>query len=294
MKILVTGCSGMLGSAVMPHLAELGHEARGVDLRHKDASSRLDISDWNALRSLPWGGFDLVMHLAAATDVDACEKDPDFAFRQNALATQFIARLCAEHDRPLVYISTASVFAGNPKKGHYTEFDEPAPENEYAKSKLAGEQAVREAVRKHFIVRAAWMMGGDAEEKKFVGKIVAQLLEGRRKLMAVSDKRGTLTFTKDLARNLMALVESGHYGTYHMANPGEMTRHDIARRIVSFLKIDAEVEAVPSSKFPLPAPRPDSECLRNYKLELLGLQRMPPGEESLDKYLSRLVTVLKK
>jgi len=255
----------------------------------------VDISDKDALSALPaWKEAELVLHLAAATNVDACEGDPEFAHRHNALATGDIARLCAERDIPLVYISTAAVFGGNSKEEPYTEEDEPAPINAYAKSKLAGERIVREATPKHFIVRAAWMMGGDAEEKKFVGKIVQQLLDGKRKLMAVSDKKGTLTFTHDMARNLMALVDSGKFGTYHMANPGAMTRHDIAQRIVSFLEMDAEVEAVPSSRFPLPAPRPDSECLQNRNLELLDLQHMPPGEESLRKYLSRLVPALKK
>lgn len=295
MKIFVTGCSGMLGSSVMAHLKELGHEAVGVDLVHPDPSRRLDVADREALESfVPLRDCALVLHLAAATDVDRCEKEPDMAFRANALAPELLARLCAERGVPMVHVSTGAIFAGNRKSEPYTEYDEPAPMNVYAWSKLRGEQAVRERGPKHFIVRAGWMMGGAAEDKKFVGKIVAQLLDGKRKLMAVSDKRGSPTYTLDFARNLMLLVESGLYGTYHMANHGACSRDEMARRIAAILGVEAVVEPVPSSYFPLPAHRPDSECLRNLKLELLGLDRMPQWEKSLEDYVKILAPAMKK
>ena len=120
------------------------------------------------------------------------------------------------------------------------------------------------------------------------------MLEGKRKLLAVSDKRGSPTYTVDFARNMMALVASGHSGTYHMANHGTCTRYDIAKKVSQFLGDDAVIEPVPSSCFPLPARRPDSECLRNYKLEMLGLDRMPFWEHSLKLYLQWLVPALKK
>jgi dTDP-4-dehydrorhamnose reductase len=295
MKIFVTGCSGMLGSSVMAHLAELGHDAFGVDLLHPDPSRRLDVSDLEALRSCaPLKDCPLVLHLAAATDVDRCEKDPELAFKANALAPELLASLCAERGATLVHVSTGAIFAGNPKREPYTEYDEPAPMNVYGWAKLRGEQAVRERTPRHYILRAGWMMGGAGEDKKFVGKIAAQLLQGNRKLMAVSDKRGSPTYTLDFARNLMTLVESGIHGTYHMANHGTCTRAEMARRIAAFVGVDAVVEEVPSSRFPLPAHRPDSECLRNLKLELLGLDGMPSWEKSLDDYLRILLPALKK
>lgn len=295
MKIFVTGCSGMLGSSVMAHLKELGHEAVGVDLLHPDPARRLDVSDLEALKAFaPLDGCGLFLHLAAATDVDRCEKEPDMAFRANALAPEHLARISAERGVPMVHISTGAVFAGNRKSDAYTEYDEPSPMSVYAWSKLRGEQAVRERNPMHYIVRAGWMMGGATEDKKFVGKIVAQLLEGKRKLMAVSDKRGSPTYTLDLARNLMPLVASGLHGTYHMANHGTCSRDEMARKIAAILGVDAVVEPVPSSYFPLPAHRPDSECLRNLKLEFLGLDRMPQWEKSLEDYVKILAPALKK
>ena len=295
MKIFVTGCSGMLGSSVMAHLAELSHEAVGVDLLHPDPARRLDVSDWPALQSFaPLQDCGLVLHLAAATDVDRCEKEPDMAMRANALAPELLARLCAERGVPMVYVGSSAIFAGNRKSEPYTEYDEPAPLSVYGLSKWRGEQAVRERHPKHFVVRAGWMMGGAGEDKKFVGKIAAQLRAGKRKLMAVSDKRGSPTYTLDFARNLMLLVESGLYGTYHMANHGVCSRDEMARKIAAIMGIDAVVEPVPSSYFPLPAHRPDSECLRNLKLEMLGLDRMPHWEKSLEDYLRVLVPSLAK
>jgi nucleoside-diphosphate-sugar epimerase len=138
--------------------------------------------------------------------------------RANALAPELLARWCAERGVPLVYVGSSAIFAGNRKSEPYTEYDEPSPLSVYGLSKWRGEQAVRERNPKHFIVRAGWMMGGAGEDKKFVGKIVAQLRAGKRKLMAVSDKRGSPTYTLDFARNLMLLVESGLYGT-RSSNP---------------------------------------------------------------------------
>lgn len=295
MKIFVTGSNGMLGSSVMAHLKESGHDPVGVDLLHPEPARRLDVSDWTAVRDYaPLRECGLVLHLAAATDVDLCEKEPELAYKANSLAPELLARLCAERNVPMVHVSTGAVFGGNPKREPYTEYDSPAPVSVYAQSKLRGEEAVRERWSRHFIVRAGWMMGGASDDKKFVGKIAAQLLSGKRKLMAVSDKRGSPTYTLDFARNLMLLVETGQYGTYHMANHGTCSRDEMARKIAAVVGVDAVVEPVPSSYFPLPAHRPDSECLRNLKLEMLGLDRMPHWEKSLEDYLRVLVPALKK
>jgi dTDP-4-dehydrorhamnose reductase len=289
MKIFVTGCTGMLGSAVMSHLGELGHDAVGVDLTHPDPAFRLDVSDRAALKAFaPLKDCGLVLHLAAATDVDRCEGEPELAFKANALAPELLAGLCAERGVPMAHIGTGAVFAGNPKREPYNEYDEPAPKSVYALSKLRGEAAVRERHPKHYIVRAGWMMGSAAAEKKFVGKIAQQLRSGRRELKAVGDKRGSPTYTVDFARNLMVLVGSGLYGTYHMANHGACTRAEMARRIAALMGVDASVTEVPSSAFPLPAHRPDSECLDNLKLRLLGLDRMRPWEDALADYVRTL------
>jgi dTDP-4-dehydrorhamnose reductase len=203
------------------------------------------------------------------------------------LGTENIALACQKYNVKLVYISTAAVFAGD-KQEPYTEFDQPRPANLYGESKLQGEYIVRNLLSEYFIVRAGWMVGGWEIDKKFVYKIVQQLKEGKTELKAVSDKFGTPAFTKDFARNLVALVSTGRYGLYHLANQGTCSRYDIAVKIVEFMGLSGKVRvsAVSSDAFPLPAPRGRSEMIRNYRLDLIGLNLMPHWEDSLKEYIN--------
>ncbi|MFH1305139.1 MAG: sugar nucleotide-binding protein, partial [Candidatus Omnitrophota bacterium] len=124
-------------------------------------------------------------------------------------------------------------------------------------------------------------------DKKFVYKIIRQLKDGKKELMAVSDKFGTPTFTRDFAANLLSVVNSGKYGLYHMVNKGTCSRYDMAAKIVEYMHLaeTVKVDPVDSSRFPLPAPRARSEMLENRNLELMGLNNMPHWEESLRIYI---------
>ena len=288
MKIVVTGAAGMLAAEVIPELKRGGHEVVSFDLNQRLPDIQaIDIRD-------PGQVFDVVgkikpdyvFHLAAETNVDLCEQDRDHAFKVNTFGTENIALACQKFKVKLVYISTAGVFFGD-KPEPYTEFDHPRPANIYGESKLQGEHIVRNFLCEYFIVRAGWMVGGWEIDKKFVYKIVQQLKEGKAELKAVSDKFGTPTFTKDFARNLAALVPTGRYGLYHMANKGTCSRYDIAVKIVEFMGLSGKVRVSPvsSDAFPLPAPRGRSEMMRNYRLDLLGLNQMPHWEDSLKGYI---------
>jgi dTDP-4-dehydrorhamnose reductase len=227
----------------------------------------------------------VVLHLAAATDVDRCEQDPDWAFHTNAIGTQNVALACQAHDAVLVYISTAGVFWGD-KLEPYTEFDAPRPANLYGQSKLAGEQIVASLLSRYYIVRASWMVGGGPLDKKFVGKIVRLILEGKQPLRVVNDKWGSPTFAKDLLTGVHRLLPTGYYGLYHMANPGSGSRYDVALAVRDALqRPDVSIIPVSSDEFLLPAPRARSEVLRNLKLDLLGLHRMRPWQEALLEYV---------
>lgn len=278
----------MLAADVIPQLKNNGFEVLGVDINQRLAGiEKLDITDRDAVldrvqRFKP----DYIFHLAAETDVDRCEKDPDHAFRVNTIGTENMALVCQQLDIKLIYISTAGVFFGD-KQGPYTEFDIPNPANVYGVSKLQGEVIVRNLLSKYFIVRAGWMVGGWEIDKKFVYKIVQQLKEGKTELRVVSDKFGSPTFTKDFARNLVELVKAGRYGLYHMTNKGSGSRHDIAVKIVELMGFKNKVTVSPinSAQFPLPAPRACSEMMRNYKLDLINLNLMPQWEKSLEEYI---------
>ena len=282
MRILVTGAAGAVGSYVPSVftdaelvLTSLAGEHRRLDVRDPDAvaATLADVKP------------DAVLHLAAATDVDGCERDPDLAFASNATATESIALACRDNDCELVYVSTGAVFPGD-KPDPYVENDEPGPANVYGRSKLAGEQSVAELLDRYYIVRAGWMIGGAARDQKFVGKIAQLLRSGETHLKAVNDKWGSPTYAPDLLAGVKRLLTSGPHGVYHHVNPGMVTRYDIALELRTILeRREVEIEPVSSDVFPLPAPRGRSEALRNQKLEQLGLDDARPWQDALREYV---------
>jgi dTDP-4-dehydrorhamnose reductase len=283
-RILVTGSAGVVGGYVAEVFSD--HELIRTDIGGD--VERLDIREPRAVRDLILDRRpDIVIHLAAATDVDRCEQDPDLAYATNALATQNVALACQQTDAILVYTSTAGVFGGE-KPEPYHEFDVPAPANVYGHSKLAGERIVENLLQRYYICRAGWMIGGGPKEKKFVGKLLEIVSSGEKRLRAVDDKFGTPTYARDLAAGIHRLIETGHFGLYHMANRGgAVSRYDVAVTMVDILgREDVTVEPVSSAYFPLPAPRARSEAIVNYKLELLGLNPMRHWRDALTEYLT--------
>lgn len=294
MRFLITGAGGMLGSSVYPSFVEAGHHVVATDLEPREFAGlpmgRLDVRDSQAVVDAIEGAkAEMVLHLAAETDLEICEADPDHAFRTNTLGTQNVAIACQARNLPMVYISTAGVFDGKKDDGPYDEFDLARPINVYGKSKYEGERLVLRLVPKHFVIRAGWMVGGIERDHKFVAKIIEQLQAGASSIRAVTDKLGTPTYTKDFAMNLLELIETPFYGRYHMACLGMGSRYDVAQAIVEFYgRHDVAVMPVTSEVFAAeyPAPRPRSEMMRNYMLELRGMNRMRPWREALDDYLS--------
>ncbi|MBI4667947.1 MAG: dTDP-4-dehydrorhamnose reductase [Elusimicrobia bacterium] len=288
MRILVTGAGGMLGTDLCRQLREKGHEITATDvLAGKDGILRLDVACFEDVQNIvaqykP----EAVFHLAAETDVDLCEQKPDYAYQANAFGTENIALVCRQLNLMLVYISTAGVFDGE-KSEPYIEFDEPRPVNVYGRTKLAGEKAVQQFVERYFIFRAGWMIGGWVIDKKFVRKIIQQILQGNRIIRAVNDKFGCPTFTADFAKNLTEVVLAGRFGLYHLCGQGSCSRYEVACKIVDLMRCNDRVmvEPVSSSIFPLPAIRPRSEIMRNYKLDLIGLNYMPFWDKALEKYI---------
>jgi dTDP-4-dehydrorhamnose reductase len=231
---------------------------------------------------------DLVLHLAAETDLEISQSDPDHAYLTNTVGTQHVAVACQQRDLPLVYISTAGVFDGEKGEDPYTEFDAPRPINVYGDSKYQGELFVQRLVPRHYVIRAGWMIGGADRDHKFVAKITDQLRNGARTIYAVTDKLGTPTYTEDFAKNLLALIGTSYYGLYHMACQGRGSRLDVATELLAYYgRDDVKVEAVTSDYFAetYPAPRPYSEMMRNYMLELHGLNLMRPWQIALRDYL---------
>jgi dTDP-4-dehydrorhamnose reductase len=271
-KILATGADGMLGSY-------LPEDAVRTDVETLNVRDRQAVAD-----ALETHRPDFVFHLAAQTNVDLCEQQPEEAFRTNALGTQNVALACASQGATLVYVSTGSVFPGV-KPEPYHEFDLPGPANLYAYSKHAGERFVLQLAPHSYIVRAGWMIGGGPHtEKKFIAKMLERA-ESAGKIVAVTDKWGSVTYGRDIMDSMLRLVETGQYGTYHLVNEGICTRYDIATEVNDYFGRPYEVEGVTSAMFPLPAPRPRSEALQNMMLRLNGWDWMRDWREALRAYL---------
>ena len=227
----------------------------------------------------------VVIHLAALTDVDYCEKEPDEAFHTNTVGTQNVALACQRVNATMLYMSTTSVFNGT-KCEPYTEFDIPNPQSFYSQSKYHGELIVEALLSHYYIVRAGWMFGGGKKDKKFVAKIM-DLARKHTELKVVNDKLGSPTYTKDISAGIDRLIGTGLFGKYHMVNTGGYcSRFEFAEKILEYGQITTcKLIPVSSASFPLPAPRPRMEAARNYHLELLGIDLMRPWQDALREYI---------
>lgn len=210
---------------------------------------------------------DVVIHLAAMTNVDECEKNPKKCFLVNAEGTRNIAEACKKIGSLLVYMSTSAVFAGR-KKGYF-ENDKPNPVNVYAKAKLKGEEFIKKNLKKFYIVRAGWIIGGGKREKKFIS-IIIKLSKKDKEIKVPKDKFGTIVYARDLAEFLRRLsLERLPYGVYHFGTRGICSRLDIAKEVFATIRRNVKIVPVDSSEFlaKYPAPRPDYEVLKSKKIK---------------------------
>ncbi len=277
----------MLGTALCPVLRHSGYSVIATDIKPAESDMEyLDVTDFLKIREkIKEHKPDIIFHLAAETDVDKAETEVNHAYSVNTLGTENIALVCKEFDIELIYISSATIFDGE-KDEPYTEFDRPNPKNIYGKTKWEGEKIVKDFMNRYYIIRGSWMMGGKEKDKKFVAKII-KLMEERKEISVVNDKFGSLTYTEDLSRCLVKLVETKRHGTYHMSNQGACSRYEIACKIKEYLRKDKiRIKPVTSEAFPQKAPRGRSEAMENFKLNLLGMNTMPPWQEALYDYVT--------
>lgn len=272
----------MLGQDLCPLLEAAGHEV--VRCGRQEA----DVTDLEALRLLfrsvqPA----VVINCAAATHVDRCEEEPDWAYRVNAWGAWAPANVADEVGARLIHVSTDFVFSGDTDRP-YTEWDATGPIGVYGASKLAGEEAVFRATRSAAVVRTQWLYGRHGRGfPKIILDAAARRPEGG--LRVVADQCGAPTYTVHLARKLVWLTERPLHGLFHVSNAGECTRHAWA---VETLRLgglaDVPVRAIRSEEWPTPARRPARSTLRRYALELMGEDDLPTWEQGLAEYVAEL------
>lgn len=281
MKVLVTGVKGQLGYDVVNELTKRGHEAVGVDV------DEMDITDGDACRQvIAEANPDAVIHCAAYTAVDAAEDNVDLCRRVNADGTRNIALVCRDLDIKMVYISTDYVFDGQGTRPWEPD-DARDPLNVYGVTKCEGEMAVEELVKKFFIVRIAWVFGVNG--KNFI-RTMLRLGEEKGAVSVVDDQIGSPTYTYDLARLLVDMTESEHYGRYHATNEGFCSWYEFACEIFKQAGM-AEVKVTPvdSSQFPAKAKRPMNSRMDKSKLAANGFEPLPTWQDALGRYLKEIL-----
>ncbi|MBV9822026.1 MAG: dTDP-4-dehydrorhamnose reductase [Actinobacteria bacterium] len=275
---LVTGARGQLGTDLCRVLAAAGV---GPDRLLALGSDQLDITSSAAVQAaFADFGPHVVVNAAAYTAVDAAESDEDRAFAVNAAGPALLAAAAARTGARLLQVSTDYVFSGDADRP-YAEQEETAPRSAYGRTKLAGEQAVRELAPEHgYVVRTAWVYG--ATGSNFV-KTMARLERDRETLEVVDDQRGSPTWSADLARGLVALAGSDAApGTYHCTGSGDTTWYGLARAVFEELGADPErVRPTTTDRFPRPAPRPAYSVLSDAAWRAAGLDPLPHWRAAL-------------
>ena len=302
MKVLVTGVGGQLGHDVMNELHKRGHEGVGSDIAIEYSGAKdgtavctmpyvsLDITDANSVQNViesvkP----DAVIHCAAWTAVDLAEDEDkkDIVFAVNAKGTLNIANACNKADCKMIYISTDYVFDGQGETPWVADCKDYAPQNVYGISKLEGEKAVADTLEKYFIVRIAWVFGVNGNN--FI-KTMLSLSKKYDSLRVVCDQIGTPTYTLDLSRLLVDMVESEKYGYYHATNEGGyISWYDFACEIFRQAGIEMNVTPVTTAEYGVSkAARPFNSRLDKSKLSDNGFERLPTWQDALARYLKEI------
>ena len=271
-KVLVSGSGGQLGLELAALLPRRGHEVVAF------SREELDVADFGAVRlALEEHSPDIVLNAAAYTSVDGCETEQDLAYRVNALGPRNLAQLCGEWSCELLNVSTNYVFDGASKRP-YEPFDTPNPISVYGRTKLAGEEYVRQLTNRWYVVRSAGVYG---RGHNFV-RTMLRLGAERDELKVKDDEYISPTYAVDLAEGIAGVIEAGRYGLYHVTSAGSCSWREFASEIFALAGLDVEVVPVPGSEYPLPAARP-----ANGVLSALGSPQLRHWREALVDYLGR-------
>lgn len=297
MKVLVTGTSGQLGFDVMMELASRGYEGIGADRSDSDAEFEhviLDITDAKKVSEVvneikP----DAIVHCAAWTNVDGAEapENKDIVMAVNVEGTRNLAEAAKSVDAKFMYISTDYVFNGRGERPWQPDDKDYAPLNVYGESKLKGELAVSEILNKYFIVRIAWVFGKNG--KNFI-KTMIKVGETHSEVEVVDDQIGTPTYTFDLARLLVDMIETDKYGYYHVTNEGGyISWAEFAREIYKDAGMGVNVVAVSTEDYEKKAgktvaKRPFNSRLDKSKLVEAGFEPLPDWRDAVKRYIKEL------
>jgi dTDP-4-dehydrorhamnose reductase len=277
MKVVVTGAAGQLGQDVLLELARKNHQAFGTDREKLDITNEVDVNAFiNEVKP------DVILHCAAYTNVDAAEENEEVAYQINAAGTEYLAKAAKQNGAKMLYISTDYVFDGTATEPY--EVDEPTkPLGAYGRTKLAGEKLLQKHLAEFFIVRTAWVFG--IYGNNFV-KTMIRLGKERGEVGVVHDQVGSPTYTVDLAKFMVELMETEKYGIYHATNSGICSWYEFAVEIFKQSDMKVTVNPLTSDQFPRPAARPKYSVLSKKMIVQQGLSPLRDWKEALAAYLA--------
>ena len=284
-KILVTGCNGQLGRAIRKEYAASDVEFINTDVVEGEGVVSLDITDVDAVLKLVRAEKpDVIINCAAHTNVDKCEEQWDLAYKINAIGPRNLSIAATEVDAKMIHVSTDYVFEGNGTRP-YTEFDAPNPVSAYGKTKLEGENFVKEFAKKHFILRTAWLYG---DGKNFVKTMLA-LAENHDELNVVCDQVGTPTSAVELAKMIHYLEGTENYGTFHATCEGDTNWADFTDEIFRLAGKKTKVNHITTEEYvknnPASANRPAYSILDNMMFRLTGEHRFADWHDAIEEYI---------
>ncbi len=283
-KFLVTGASGMLGSCLIEKLKQYDVVGIGSEI---DITSHAVLSEF-----LENEKPNVIIHAAAYTNVDECERNSDKAYAVNVIGTQNLVNYCTDKNCFFVYLSSTGVYEDS-KDERYTEFCEVRPTTVHHKSKYEGEKVVVNHLNRYLIIRTGWLYGGSiAHAKNFVYKRYLEAKD-RQSICADVNQIGNPTYVNDLVDQIVLLLEENMMGLFNCVNNAEnITRYEYVRKIVELFELNCEVKKSLTNQFKRLSPISKNESAINYKLELMGCNIMGEWEASLSKYINRIKTSL--
>ena len=276
LKIWVNGASGQLGKAINEEIDPMEYEVFNTDESVLDITNIDEVINFGEVNRP-----DIIINCTGITETDLCEENPRLAFKVNALGARNLSLVAAKIRAKIVQISTDDVFDGKSDVA-YTEYDMTNPVTVYGKSKLAGENYVKEFTNRHFIIRSTWVYG---EGQNFVRSFLEKVQRGEE-LSISSDQYGSPTSANELAKFILYILHTNEYGTYHAICKGVVSRYEFAQEILNITGKKADMRAVPTTQSDFSKVRPPYAVLDNFVLSILDEYEFPEWKDALREYLT--------
>ena len=275
LKVWIVGSSGQIGTAINEVLDPLEVEVFNTDKNELDITRTDEVLHFGDINRP-----NVIINCAAITDTELCEKNPELAYRVNALGERNLSIVASKVGAKIVQLSTDDVFDGFASHP-YSEFDDTNPQTVYGRSKWAGENYVKEFTHKHFIIRSSWVYGNGIN---FVNRVL-DAAKKQEPLAVPAGEIGAPTSAKDLARIILHLINTNEYGTYHVTCKGSCSRYELAREVLTLSGEDATIQEISPDAFEQPAVRPVYAVLDNFILRIIDVYDMPYWRDSLKEYI---------